>query len=34
MSPFFDGEPSLEIDAKGGEILGECVRGKDTLWIL
>jgi hypothetical protein len=23
----------LEIDAKGGEILGESVRGRDALWI-
>jgi hypothetical protein len=29
----FDGEPFLEIDAKGGEILGESVRGRDALWI-
>jgi hypothetical protein len=27
----FYGEPFLKIDAKGGEILGESVRGKDTL---
>jgi hypothetical protein len=30
----FYGEPFLEIDAEGGEILGESVRGKDALWIL